>query len=315
MEKIRSLTGKIPGLRKTVYKIRNNINRIKTHGGKIYSLHNYLLIDALCRYHFHKKNYRILSPEELLKTKASETVFIFGSGYSLNEISEKEWESIGQHNTLGLSGFIYQKWVRTDYHLIRGWVETFAGLHGWRKFTREYADSLEGNDLFKDAILIMQGDYTAQFCNQLLGYRYIKPGRKIYRFKSVRRAGLPTTSLQHGLRHAMGTICDAVNFAFCMGWKEIVLAGVDLYDNRYFWTPPDKTLNFDEEKKEFILADKNVRGLGYDQKHSTAHSGIIELMKEWGDFFKAYGVRMSVYNPRSLLREVLPLYEVKIKQD
>ena len=40
---------------------------------------------------------------------------------------------------------------------------------------------------------------------------------------------------REGLRHVGGTLSDAVNAAACLGWTHIVLAGVDLYDSRYFW--------------------------------------------------------------------------------
>ena len=54
------------------------------------------------------------------------------------------------------------------------------------------------------------------------------------------------------------------------GWRHIVLVGVD--DSRYFWAPPDST-------------------------------------GRWARLLAAGGVTLSVYNPRSLLRDVTSVYE------
>lgn len=300
-------------LKKPVRKFLNGlsvqIKRIRELGVKRYILFNNALMAAMLKANASKKRYNILSADQLRGTRTSDKVFVFGSGRSILDITEEEWRHFEEHDTLGFTGFIYQKWVRLDYHLIRGWVEMVEGTYRWRKYTSEYIDVLNRNPFFKDTILIMQADYSATFANRLLGYKYIKPGTRVYRYKTVRYQGLPTQSLEQGLRHAMGTLCDAVNFAYCMGYKEIVLAGVDLYDCCYFWLPPGKTETYDPESNTMVPSSINVRGIKYSDKHRTAQSGIINLMKEWNDFFISQGIRMSVYNPRSLMRQVLPLYE------
>jgi hypothetical protein len=43
-------------------------------------------------------------------------------------------------------------------------------------------------------------------------------------------------------------------------------------------------------------------------RHPTA-SRIIPYLKGWGELLDAEGVRLMVYNPRSLLAEVLPVYQ------
>ncbi len=58
-----------------------------------------------------------------------------------------------------------------------------------------------------------------------------------------------------------GTLVDAVNVAYCLGWKEIVLVGIDLYDSRYYWLPPDKTLTYDPVDNRVVVGDVNsMRG-------------------------------------------------------
>ncbi len=289
--------------------LRPQLRQLRTEGPVGFLRWNSILLEAWVRYWLNRHTYEILSEAELRATRKSDRVFVFGSGYSLNDISPAEWQDFEQHDTLGLSGFIYQQWVRVDYHLIRGWVETKDGTFNWRQHTTDFVNTLHANRHFQDTIFIMQGEYLAQFCNRLIGYRLLRPGSRVFRYTTARRSGPPTRSLNQGLRHMVATLCDAVNFAYCLGWQEIVLVGVDLYDSRYFWLKPDETLSFDETTGTLAAAEYNVRGLRYDQMHNTARNDIAEIMGQWRDIFEQNNVHMSVYNPRSLLTQVMPVYQ------
>jgi hypothetical protein len=268
-----------------------------------------ILFDAYARFAVNRTRYNHLSIDTLLGTRSSDKVFIFGSGRSLLEIGESEWRHFEEHNTLGFTGFIYQKWVRVDYHLIRGWIEAAEGCIEWRNYTEKFINTLNNNRLFDKAILILQADYRAFFTNRLVGYKYLPPGKDVFFYKTARWKGLPSQSLRRGLRHSVGTLCDAINFAFLMGYKEIVLVGVDLYDTCYFWLPPDMTENYDHKVKDMVASKVSLRGRMYNESHSTVTNGIIEQLREWDGFFLRHGVRMSIYNPRSLLNVFLPVYK------
>ena len=268
---------------------------------------NAILLDAWMRDRLNRKSYRVLDENQLHLTRKSEKVFIFGCGYSLNDISPEEWQHISQHDTLGFNHFTYQNWIPVDYHLMRGGV--YECFDNWQGFAIDYMKTLNENPYFKDTILILQGEYRAQFCNQLIGYKLVRPGTQIFRYTTARTSKLPTHSFQEGLSHNSGTLCDVVNFAYCLGWKEIVLVGVDLYDTRYFWLQPEETLAVDYSTGKIVAGKtNNVRGQRYDETHNTARNGIVEIMAEWRDVFQENGVEMSVYNPRSLLKEVMPVY-------
>ena len=267
-----------------------------------------VLLAAWMRERKNRGSYHVLNEVELKASRKSDTVFIFGSGYSLNDITAEEWRHFEKHDTVGLSGFVYQKWIRVDYHLIRGWVEAKAGALNWKAHSQDFADVLNANKYFKDTILIMQGEYLAQFCNSLIGCGHIRPGTRIFRYRTARAARTPTPCLADGLAHSFGTLSDAVNFAYCMGWKQIVLVGVDLYDSRYFWLKSNETLAVNEVTGMLMPAEINTRGVRFDGKHNATNNGIVEAMTSWRELFERENVKISVYNPRSLLRDVLPVY-------
>jgi hypothetical protein len=292
---------------RTRYLLRSQYNLLREGGPLRFLTLNAMLIDNAVRRRLHQSSYQMIDALELASTRRSETVFVFGSGYSLNDISEAQWRSIAAHDTFGFTAFIYQHWVRTDFHLIRGGVEhVLQSL----PFAEDFCVTLNANPLFADTTFIMQGDFRAMLANQILGRRLLRPGARVYRYKTAPEGGLPTRSLAEGVRHTNGTLCDAVNVAACLGWTNIVLAGVDLYDSRYFWLQPDETLEFDPASGLLKAGSINARGHRPDEVHNTARHGVVEMMGRWRRHLEdERGIRMSVLNPRSLLASVMPTYQ------
>ena len=287
--------------------LRVQANHLRQRGVGDLIRWNHLLIDAAVRERLARRRYQMLDEPAVLSARRSDTVFVFGSGYSLNEITPAEWDAIAAHDTFGFTAFIHQRWVRTDFHLIRGGLE---GSLRWREYADDFCRTLNENPYFANTILFLQGEYQAQFSNQILGYGLLREGSRIYRYTTARGDGPPTRSLGEGLRHMGGTLSDAVNAAACLGWTHIVLAGVDLYDSRYFWLGPNETYGLDERSGLLAPAEVNVRGWRYDQVHNTARNGVVDIMGRWREHLeRERGIRMSVFNPKSLLTSVMPVYE------
>lgn len=274
-------------------------------------------LNVYLRQRFNRRHYNILTEEQLAAYRRSDTIFILGSGYSLNDITPKEWAHIGKHDVLGFSGAIYQKWISVNFHLLRGWdYGSRESLMRWYYSADRYARDLQANPLFINSVLLMFADYHNVFCNTLLGFKMIPAGSNIFLYKSSKSLdGLPSETLKKGIVHGVGTLCDAVNFAYLLGWKRIVLVGVDLYDSRYFWGRPDGTEVLDAAGK---LASSEItnRGKRWDEAHNTVQNGIIELMGRWRKHFAdGRGVSLEIYNSRSLLSKVIPVYSASQEQD
>ncbi len=243
--------------------------------------------------------YRRLSEADLKKRRRSDTVFIFGSGYSLHDISISEWRQIEKYDTMSFNWFIRQNFVRVDFHLIREIYYDDFDRVGWKSALTEYGRLIEQNILFQDTVFIVQGEYRALNGNRMIALKLLPRGAAVYRFFNKSRSvyETPTKSLSKGLVHGAGTLISMVNLAYCLGWKNIVLVGVDLYDRRYFWLGKDETR----------INDK-IRQASHEQKHNTADR-IISFLGQWGKLMEAEGVRLSVFNPKSLLTEVLPVFD------
>jgi hypothetical protein len=269
---------------------------------------NAMLVSAWTRERLARGRYRSVRVERAMAERKSSTVFVFGSGFSLNELGPEDWSHFREHDVFGFNAFYQQRWIPVDFHLLR------VGVYGsmrWRPFAEEVGGFLTNNPYYKDTTFVLQSEYYASFCNQLAGWGFLPEGARILRYRTARGDGPPHRDLDRGVRHTTGTLADSVNVAYCLGWTRIVLVGVDLYDSRYFYLPPDTTPGLNEETGVLEASEFNTfRGNRYDQTHYTARQGgVIDLMKEWRTQFNRDGVELLVYNPRSLLAAVLPVYD------
>ena len=144
MKRLKLILKNIPFISTASEIIRTNFIAVyKSYGLKDCILHNINLTRTYLKYYLNRKSYKIISDKELLKLRTSDKVFIFGSGYSLTQLNDDEWRHFEEHNTVGFSGFIYQKWVRTDYHLIRGWMESKRGTRTFSHRTNRKSSTLD----------------------------------------------------------------------------------------------------------------------------------------------------------------------------
>lgn len=247
-----------------------------------------------------RSRYLELDQLALSRSRRSNTVFVFGSGSSLNELGAAVWQHIARHDTFSVNYFVYQRFVRVDYHLI-GELATGDDFDGrqWAPAVADYLARLAANPLFDNAILGLQQGWPALQSNRIVASGRLPPRARIFRYRRTARGvyRAPSESLSAGLVHGAGTMVACVNLAYLLGWTTIVLAGVDLYDTRYFWLPADAT---------------RVEGLTYnvrppDEPHVQAEP-LVGYFERWAPLLRSNGVRLTVLNPRSLLARVLPVY-------
>lgn len=239
------------------------------------------LRDARARGRYHE-----LSEEQLRATRRSDTAFIFGSGYSLNAIGADEWRAIARCATISFREFPRQSFVRADYH-VTGEVD----------FLDEYAMRLRENPLYRDTVFVVQKGWRAFNGNNLLGLGLLPEGARVFRYERTARgrAAAPSRAFRDGLVHGFGSVFPVTNFAYLMGFRRIVLAGIDLNDKRYFWLAPDELRTYEKP------------GLTVDSTFTGADD-IVSLMGAWRVLLEKEGVALSVFNPRSRLASVLPVF-------
>jgi len=286
----------------------------------------YLAIHALSaaaylRRQVSRRAYTHIDEAAFRASRTSDTLFIFGGGTSLHEVTPAQWAHIQRHNTFGFSLFVHQRWVRTDYYMLRE-----LGIGGefkkslWYPYYSEAMRLLDANPYMQETIVALQTGWSALLGHRLLNERLLPPRYRVLPFRSAGRefkAGnypAPTRSLAEGVAHGAGSLTDIINLGAIGGWRHIVLMGIDLYGSKYFWqtdraqqpqetppppppnTSPNRLTNPDHAKVKF-------------QVSAPSRTKMVANLAAWRPILEARGHQLWVGNPKSRLTEVLPVYE------
>jgi hypothetical protein len=244
----------------------------------------------------HAGAYRVLTEEELRETRKSDTLFVFGSGRSLQELTPAEIRTFEDHDTLGFNWFVQQDFVRCDYHLIREITSDDLDPALWQDQVRRYFTAIRENPGFVSTVYLVQSGFRAINGNRALGMRLLPEHSRVFRWRSLTRRETLSRSLAEGLAHNHATLEECVNFGYLLGWRRIVLVGVDLYDRRYFWPGEHHPLETAATVAE---------------PHAQSDNGHVQQLAAWGATLAGEGIALEVYNPRSLLAGPLPVYPVE----
>jgi hypothetical protein len=184
------------------------------------------------------------------KGKTSDTLYILGSGGSINEYTSEMWETIRRGDSFGLNLWLYHRHVPTYFMFevprYRDAADIFFALLNWRG--ADYAD-------------------TTVIVNDLIAAEDRQPGwaakinwQPFRRVCSVHNVGLPGAT-EVGMRRWLdclrllgwfkarpstwylpkrrASMSAAITFGVLAGYRRIVLCGVDLTRTDYFYEAPE----------------------------------------------------------------------------
>jgi hypothetical protein len=269
---------------------------------KIYKiiLNNFLRKKAF-NYFYKDKNqyYNYLQINELYQKNKSDKLFIFGSGYSLNDVTPGEYDYINRHDSLSFNQFYKQDFINLTYYLTRE-VGKSKNVFQMNETLSDFQENVL-RDRYKNTTFLLQDDLTATMSLEIESRFLLPKGSRVSKFKTFsRKLVQPPESMESGFVHYGGTLSDALCFSYQMNYKEIILCGVDLNDRRYFFLEKNQTRDLD-----------TLRNSSVTQPHNTKIP-IISLIKEWLPCFTSKGKMLYNLNPDSELKNDLPLYKIKI---
>ena len=242
---------------------------------------------------FNQRRYNRISFPEMISKRKSDTVFVCGTGSSILDLKPDEWSLISQHDVLSFRDFPRQAFVVADFH-VTGEIDDVD----------LYAQQINDNYLYSNTRFLIQEGFNALMGNRFVGFKKLKLNATICRFRRKYRGRMKifSRSIDSGVVHGYGSIISVVNIAYLMGWKNIVLVGIDLYDHRYFYMPDNETRSVEK------------RGLTFKSPF-TQSSKIVAQLGLWNQHFNVEGVSLYSYNHRSLLVEKLPVFNFSILKD
>jgi hypothetical protein len=243
-------------------------------------------------------------------SRKNDRLFIFGCGYSINNITSDEWNKIRlAGDTMSFNEFFHSNHIEIDYHIIRElepikifnfpyFLHRFFGVSILNiRYMKFYIKHLKNNHRYNKTKYIFLADLFSG--PPLLFYLLFRSSLNILGFysnKIDRSSNFPISFSFKKIPHGNSTLLDCINLGFVMGYKEIVLVGVDLYDRRYFYLNENQTRKFDEQLNR-----------KYSDIHNTAIP-VVSTLKKWKPLLADNGLDLYVYNPKSLLNEVLPVF-------
>jgi hypothetical protein len=256
----------------------------------------------------------LLERLELPRLKTSDTVFVLGSGSSINNISDKRWEVIGRHDTIALNFWPVHTFLPRIYLF-----ESIYRVEGYELMFDRFQDLLQRRAGDYQNVTKIVSELQPLGPRQLLfeipeGFRsnlYVgystciaarSEGEFIAGIRYLRRRG----NFEPGNYVAWhfkcgGSVIAAMSLAARMNYRRLVLCGIDLGKAEYFYQDSERYpetchWEFAPRSQPHLTARRYEWGL-------PAQEAIYHFKREILD---AAGIELFVENRSSTLFPQIP---------
>lgn len=246
-----------------------------------------------------------LSLADARARKRSDTLIVLGSGRSITRLSASDWDRIGRsHDTIGLNFWMLHPFTPTFYQFEAG--PTPERTRQFEDFLSERADRLASVLMIYKDMERHQLDLTRLPAHSVASLRVMNkvnlpvddPDRLLRALRIVR--GLRLTERTGLWVFARASIVQAMTFGATLGYRRIVLAGVDLNDTRYFWDEDPALSWFGNAQPGAVhrTMDPGVAALPVDQV-------VMALRDQW---LAPAGITLFCGHATSALHPRLPAF-------
>lgn len=249
----------------------------------------------------------VLGREEFIARKKSDTIIVYGCGYSINSLSDHDKEQFSNFDSIDFNWFCKSS-IPTTFYLVREQANTqkrrskgenVEDLVGYLN-DEPYIDSCliihkvkRNTKMTKNGPVPIELIFYEEHLDRFSGSGVVVNDLKKGNVGLFRKADIFEKGVYHG-RCTMNNVMHIVQF---LKYRDVVFVGVDLYDSRYFWLKDDQTRSSVKQK-----------GHSYKTKHSISND-TINLTRAFKSSFPE--IRMHVHNPKSLLTNVMPAWRPK----
>lgn len=189
----------------------------------------------------------LLETLDLRALRASDTLFILGSAWSINNISDDRWQVIGKHDSVGINFWPAHPFVPRFYHFediaFDSQPVMFEALQNLLKSRAEaYADTVK---IITEVHELKDRRMLFELPERIKAHLYIGFSMPVVaRSEAELRAGirymrslgafLPRAHTAWLFKYG-GSVIAMMTLAVLMGHKRVVLCGVDLNKQDYFY--------------------------------------------------------------------------------
>lgn len=253
--------------------------------------------------------------EEFRKYKRSETLFIMGSGPSINKLTRRDFDLIADSDSVGFNFWLVHNFVPTFYCFQHTKINDSV-LYKLLEYRREvYVDVpfiVRGSMLKTDVDFCrsMHSRYFDQLSVYLLNEYPIHStysGNIPDLLDYLRNLGL----LHHGSLAAFtpklrGTLGLLLCLAYQMGYSRIVLCGIDMKDSSHFYD----ARQYDRLRELFVLPKPGTSNIMTMEDETYSLNTVSRYIQEVARYMAKHdGVEVFVSDPESALSSVLPIWQ------
>ncbi|MBV1747563.1 MAG: hypothetical protein KUA36_05355 [Desulfomicrobium sp.] len=238
---------------------------------------------------------------DIERYKTSDTIFILGSGSSINRISDKQWNFISNNDSLGLNFWIIHDFISTFYcyeepnnsgdrkNIFYNILNKKKDLLSEKPFvikdllpSKISFDRIPG-ELKKNIYLSLDFDIPAKGDDAVM-MEYLWALRTLGRLQytgKIRYIYSITASLSY-----------AAFFSLLMGYKKVVFCGIDLSDSMYFY---EEQADYYKSKGIFVPRSMQQPGVHSTDMRTDNKIPISYVLKKMHDvIFKDNSVEFYV---------------------
>lgn len=248
--------------------------------------------------------------DEIMHFKTSDTIFILGSGPSINDIREEQWQYISRHDTVGFNYWFAHNFVPTFYIMQGGKTKRFQKILLDKKndykgvpfiirgswLTRDTVD-VSFLDLIESDKLYYINEYAIHSeCN-------IEPNKLINYFAALNL--LSENKVHANIPKLYATVPMIMNLCYMMGYRKIVLCGIDMKDPSHFWDDPAYSVV--REKYDLVVSSNSNIMMLNDKK--IKKYTVPDAIYAQSDYYKKKnGTQVYIANKNTVLYPRLQVY-------
>ncbi len=247
---------------------------------------------------------KIINENDLNSKKNSDTIVIYGCGYSINNLTDEHKKTFSQFDSIAYNWFVKSK-ISTTFYFIREQAVA-PSLISQDENPKILVQNLK--DYYSNSTLIISDLRTSSDkWNKAFNYATSDLLNLINNEGIICKEFVDRNLLNGNLQKVFdynifrdGVIWDFCTFSSIMHivsylkYKRIILAGFDLYDHRYFWKDFNKTREITERK-----------GRKVEDRHYVSNY-IIKFLQNYKQISET---ELFVVNEYSLLSSVINIWK------
>ena len=248
--------------------------------------------------------------------KTSDTVFILGSGPSINSLSRQDWKQISSCDSIGFNFWYVHDFVPTIYvfqlskthHVRESLLDCLADRHYLYKqvpFIVRGSDFAKGGFDFSDLRLSLLKENVVYYLTEYpISSRCSISPSLLFRYMEA-LGFMEHGKLSRCIPKWRGTIGLLVQLAYQLGYKKIVLCGVDMNNSHHFWDDE----KYAEASSTWNLPKPGVSNITDSTDENISANTVPRYITELNMYFNTKaGVELFVMSKDTVLYPDIPLY-------